>query len=356
MGARIVYVLDTNMMSKTTHVVYDAIPGKAQPKEVTEALKQKIKVVHPDWLKECQIRKQKVPENAYKHTRNSKRTLEVVISSQPLSRGSSSNSAASASNSRLMPSDDELPPPLRQQIASRAPDEVHSSSPGKPVPDFSRANAASIDDSGFVPSSDKRKASDNSNHSSSSPKARNRQPMSTASAIVADAAPSTAITIDLMAEMEALMQADPPQQLNARLAYQQPGHQGRPVRKAGLKKEESDVQMHSSPRNSDAGPLAAKVLAHRHHGHGGYMETQFGNKFAELHTQEDQEEQTMVIRINDPVAEATKAKLLAGIRDAQMPVRTSTEAAEDEDATQPDTQATTRSSTRSTRSGNTRRR
>ena len=63
------------------------------------------------------------------------------------------------------------------------------------------------------------------------------------------------------------------------------------------------------------GFLEAGLLARQRAGYDSTFESQFGGNGNYMDSQEQSvEENAMVIKINDPTAEATKARLLAGIR------------------------------------------
>jgi hypothetical protein len=141
--------------------------------------------------------------------------------------------------------------------------------------------------------------------------------------------------------MNALMEADMPQHLGARLPYQQNGF-ARPQRRLpqrkvgiGLYSELStqlinvchgtqavDSNPGSSPnRSKPVSFLEAGLLARQQAGYDNMLDSQLGGphgRHAYIETQDQSPEQnTMVIRMNDPMAEATKAQLLAGIRNLQ---------------------------------------
>lgn len=383
MGARTIHVLDTDTAKSATHLVFQSHQAKPASREYNIATSTKIKVVHPDWLRHTAEKGIRQAEASYKHTRSSRRGLEVVIQSQHMSRASSSSS--SKSHPDATGSDElDLPPPLKSTLSAPTPtlQGMHQSPPRtirspRSPPSPARASAEltssatiastpeknrsafdeynqynpdiinrAADDSGFIPSAGKCK--DSAKRLVATSSAPDMKPDAQSEGPVANKARN------IMAEMQALMQADvSPQQLYVRLPFpQQSGFSSRTnMRKSIARSGES-----GSPNGLTRSPTASNVDSTafaRRQAYSSYVETQFGQiRSDEKETQAAFDEQTMIIRINDPVAEATKAKLLAGIRG----IKTETSDILDEEATQHTMQESRQATSRSSRAAVTSRR
>lgn len=390
LGARLIQVLDSDMAKTTTHLIFQSNQVKPASRDFSLAVQNKVKVVHPDWLRHTIEKGTRQSEASYKHTRNAKRGLEVVIESQSMSRVSSSSSSKSL-RENFASEESDLPPPLQrserasmpilQTESQTAPKSIRSpqppTSPSRRVkgsassatvpstPDRSQGFASlgdrsvseilvtqgGLDDSGFVPSAGKSKGE--GKHllaTSSDPGIR---------AGVHDVAATLSSARDIMAEMQALIQADvTPQQAQVQVrlpAQQQAGYQSRTSLRKSVGRS-GGTPIIGSVAHSPNASSADWTGIMRRQAYNHFVETQFGQtRGDDTQTQAVQDEQTMIIRINDPIAEATKAKLLAGIRGARS-VDESSDKLQDTQATQRSTEESAAGSSRGTRSGTGRKR
>lgn len=380
LGARTIQNFDSEMAKNATHLIFQTSQTKPASRDFSLATQNKVKIVHPDWIRHTAQKGNRQPEASYKHTRNSKRSLEVLIESQGMSRVSSSSSSKSAQEAPAS-DDNDLPPPLKIPSAASTPAMAHStprsirspeppklkttssssSAPFASTPDRLQALSAAddqnysfyppeqhkLDDSGFVASAGKGKVNIETSMSLQTPSEMHRGPKPIDETLVSKKS--------LLAEMEALLQKDEPtpQQLSARLPFKQQGLlQSRTSLRKTVGRFGGTASPNSSLRASAAsiGTSEGASLSRRQPSKQ-FEETQFGHdRNDDTQTQSMLEEQTMVIRINDPVAEATKAKTLAEMRRARTG-EDSPEDAADAEATQRSTDETKRSSSRRSRSG-----
>lgn len=384
LGARTIQNFDNEMAKTATHLLFQSSQTKPTGKDFVLALQNKVKIVHPDWLRHTAEKGVKQAEVSYKHTRNSKRGLAVAVESPGMARVSSSSSDRPVRNAPVSDEYD-LPPPLKksssmpshsnQAFEKSMPRSIRSpqpppspprhqaglsyTAPSTSTPERSQTimddidqNQADIshaqqkaDDSGFVMSAGKEKS-----------KAANTPSLATSSEPVlsTEATKDTPSAKDkIMAEMQALMQVNDltPQQLGVRLPFQQQGgYQSR----TSLRKSIGRVGESASPNASfrpTSSTIEGSALARRQ-AFTHYDETQFGlHRNEETQTQAMLDEQTMVIKINDPVAEARKAKTLAEIRRAKSG-ESSGDITEDAEATQRSTEETMKFTSRRSRNGN----
>jgi hypothetical protein len=375
------------MVKTATHLLYQSSLTKPTSKDFVLASQNRIKIVHPDWLRRTAEKGFKQAEASYKHTRDSKRGLAVAVESQGMARVSSSSSDKPMQDA---PTSDEydLPPPLKksgsmptrsnQELEQSMPRSIRSpqppASPPRPqaglsyatpstsIPERSQTflddidqniadislNLPKADDSGFVASAGKEKT-----------KVVNTPLLAKSSDTVhlSDTTKdATSVSDKIMAEMQALMQVNDltPQQLGVRLPFQQQGgYQSRTCLRKSIGRigDSASASPNASSRPAiTSSTIEGSALARRQ-AFAHYDETQFGqHRNEETQTQAMFEEQTMVIKINDPVAEARKEKTLAEIRRAKSG-EASGETAEDAEATQRSTEETMKSTSRRSRSG-----
>ena len=279
MGAVLTYSLVSDI--QTTHFVFQSKRPKDGNKDFKLALESGKFVVHPKWLEACREANTRLPESVYKHTLDTSRSLEVGLNSQTMGNTfaaeKTSQAMRSGTSCSLGDTDTDkedmysLPPPLKPTGSpGMLRDNRHQSTPRtvrSPVPSVSPPSQAHVssastltssshynrgkpapDDSGFMPSPDKQDASSeclnhhpslsSSSSSSSLPRHSSRMARAQSDAenlslntsepdsITSDSAkgPSnTAVTRDLLAEMNAIMEADLPNHLSTRLPYQQTG-------------------------------------------------------------------------------------------------------------------------------------
>lgn len=387
LGARTIQIFDADNAKAATHLLFQSSQSKPTSRDYALALQNRVKIVHPDWLKHTAQKGIRQAEASYKHTRNSKRGLQVVVESQSMSRISSSSSGKSVYGAPL--SDEyTLPPPLkksggdspgvsaetRDQPMSRNDQVLQSpASPARPLlhPSSSATldstpericapldgadetdgdltmNVSAVDDSGFIASASKEKAKTNITSADATSSGSAVNPHATAD--------TSAGGRNIMAEMAAIMQANDltPQQLSARLPFQQQGgYQNRTTLRKSITRGADSASPNASLRSASGTIVEASATAlARRQAFAHYEETQFGqNRSDETQTQGVLDEQTMVIRINDPVAEARKAQTLAELRRAGWGDKQND--AVDVDSTQRSSEETAKPSSRRSRSGN----